>query len=291
LNLKTRNLSQVPACLNNKIRQIALKSPLVTIIIPTFNRPVPLKRALKSALNQTYGNVEITVINDCPELSLNTLEKEFSSVRFLNNKKNKGACYSRNRGLNIAKGEYVNFLDDDDELYPKKIELQVKKFLNSNDPRLGMVTAHALDLRSGVKKIKKNSVSGDMYRKLLSSYAISGTESMLFKKSSLLEIGGFDENLQSSQEYDLLIRFAEKFTVDFVDEILSRENRSTGQISLNFDKKIQGAKYLYKKHDSRFRSEGFLLWLCNRIKVKVLLARYYVGKWFGEKTYRMMGVK
>lgn len=260
--------------------------PKVSIIIPTFNRPELLRRAMKSALNQTYSNVEVIVIDDHPESNQENLKKEFPSVRFYQNSENMGGCYSRNRGIEESEGEYVNFLDDDDELSPDKVSMQIKKFRESQAEDLGFVTAHAEDFRSGKKIIKNNSVSGNVYRQLLSGYAIAGIETMLIRKKCLMEVGGFDKNLQSSQEYDLMIRLAEKYRVDFVDEILSRQHRSKDQISLNFDKKISGATYLFRKHDHRYREIGPLFWLKMRLKLRGLICRFYIGKLLGERAYR-----
>jgi glycosyltransferase involved in cell wall biosynthesis len=261
-------------------------SPKVSIIIPTYNRPEHLRRAIISALSQTYPNIECIVVDDHSDIDIGQFRQEFPGVTFLRNSENRGGCYSRNRGLEQAGGKYINFLDDDDELHPEKITLQVKKFQTSAIENLGFVTAHVLDKRSGKEIIKKNRAAGDMYRQLLSGYAISGIETLLIKKECLVEIGGFDENLQSSQEYDLLIRLSEKDGVDYVDKILSRENRSTDQISLNFDKKISGAKNLFQKYDSRYKNMGTLFWMKMRLKRRALLSRFMIGKWFGEKAYR-----
>lgn len=268
-----------------------MKLPLVSIVIPTYNRPDHLERAVKSALHQTYDNIEIIVVDDGSELNLEAFEEKYPSVRFLKNSMNRGACYSRNRGLEIAKGEYINFLDDDDELFPAKIELQVKKFNSSGDPKLGLITCHSIDYRSGKKKIVANKVKKNIFKEILAKYLVAGTETMLFKASVFDEIEGFDERLESSQEYDLFIRASEKFHIDFVDEILTQRNRSRDQISLNFDKKIQGAKRLFQKHDQRYRSFGLLFWLRMQLKLKVLLGRFYVGKVLGERAYRWLGVR
>ena len=265
---------------------MAQNSPKVSIIIPTYNRPEYLRRAIKSATSQSYPNIEVIVVDDHSDIDLDTFRQEFQSVRFFQNSENRGGCYSRNRGLKESEGEFINFLDDDDELYPNKIALQVDKFQTSSIQNLAFVTSHHLDERSGSGIIKKNSVKGDLYKSLLSGYAISGTQAMLIKKECLLKIGGFDENLQSSQEYDLMIRLAEKYNVDFVNKVLSRQNRSVDQISFNYDKKIAGAKYLFKKHDERYREMGLLFWLKMRLKLRGLICRFYIGKWFGEKAYR-----
>ncbi|MGN8224556.1 glycosyltransferase family 2 protein [Gracilimonas sp. BCB1] len=261
---------------------------LVSVIIPSFNRVDLVERAIQSVIDQSYPEVEIIVIDDASDVDIRHRVEGLPGVKYYRNKENRGACYSRNRGIQEAKGEYINFLDDDDVLLPTKLETQVECFKQSNDPDLGMVTCHANDGRSGEFIIRENKVKGDIYNLLLNRFSVSGIETMLFKTDFIREIGGFDENLQSSQEYDLLIRFAEHYTVDYVDEVLTKEFRSVNQISTNFDKKIQGARYLYKKHDHRFREKGFLFWLKMKSKLQMLILRFYVGKVFGEKMYRML---
>jgi glycosyltransferase involved in cell wall biosynthesis len=212
----------------------------------------------------------------------------YNNLQLFKNPDNKGACFSRNLGLNKSNGVYINFLDDDDVLYPEKVEKQVNLFLTSSDQNLGMVTCHAKDERSGKAKVKYNRVKGNIYQLLLDRYAVSGTETMLFRTDALREDGGFDEELQSSQEYDLMIRLAKYHTIDFIDEVLTREFRSVNQISTDFDKKIQGARHLYSKHDHRFKEMGYGFWLKKKIKLQVLLLRFYIGKVFGEKVYRLL---
>lgn len=261
--------------------------PLVSIIIPTYNRPELLKRAIQSVLTQTYKNIEIIVVDDNSDLDLNHFREEYSSVSFLTNSENRGACYSRNRGFEEANGEYVNFLDDDDELYPEKIERQIERFKVSDDEKLGMITCHLIDQRSGKEVTVRNKVRGDIYRELLARYAVSGTETMLFKKKVLQKVGVFDETLPANQEYDLLIRVCEKYSVDFIDEVLTKKHRSVNQINTNFEKKITGAKRLYNKHRERFKRESKGFFLKMWIKYRLLNVRFYIGKWFGEKVYRL----
>ncbi|MAO65623.1 MAG: glycosyl transferase [Balneola sp.] len=262
--------------------------PLVSVIIPTHNRLDLVRRAVDSVLNQTYPNIEIIVVDDASELNVqNHLPKE-PNIQVLRNEVNKGGCFSRNQGIKKAKGIYINFLDDDDIFFPEKISKQVECFKESADPKLGMVTSHALDERSGKLIRKFNRVQGNIYRDLLSYYAVSGIETMLFKAETIQKINGFDEQIPSSQEYDLLIRFSEYYTVDYVDEVLSKEFRSINQISLNFEKKMRGTKYLYQKHDSRFKEQGLLFWLKMKIKLRYLMFRFFVGKLFGEKWYRKL---
>ncbi|MDZ7808721.1 MAG: glycosyltransferase family 2 protein [Gracilimonas sp.] len=268
--------------------QIMESNPLVSVVIPTYNRPDLLVRAVDSVQNQSYSNIEIIVVDDASKIEPGKVLSGYKGLYFFRNSVNMGACYSRNIGLSKAKGDFINFLDDDDVLCPEKIEKQVDLFLTSKDDCLGMVTCHSKDERSGKTKIKYNRVKGDIYRKLLDRYTVSGTETLLIMTEAVKNAGGFDEQLQSSHEYDLLIRLAKNYTIDFVDEVLTREYRSVNQISTNFDKKIQGARYLYSKHDHRFKEIGYGFWLKKKLKLQILLIRFYIGKMFGENVYRML---
>lgn len=262
--------------------------PVVSVIIPTHNRPEYLKRALTSVQEQTFDKVEAIVVDDASSTDLTGVIRDFPKVIFLRNKTNRGPCYSRNRGLKQARGEFINFLDDDDKLYPQKLEKQVAIYRNSPDHKLGMVTCHVLDRRSGKKIVTYNKLQGNIYKKLLYGYALAGTETVLFKKSGLNEVAGFDEKLQSSQEYDLFIRMAKNFTVDYVDKILTEKYKSTNQISVNFNKKLSGAHYLFKKHSDAYLAEGLFFWLFMRLKFWGLSARFMVGKYLGERYYRLL---
>lgn len=264
------------------------ENELVSIIIPTFNRPEFVIKAVESALNQSHQNIEVIVIDDASPNDIEPLLIQDGRIKVLRNLKNSGPCYSRNKGLEVAKGKYVNFLDDDDILYPEKIKKQLSVFNNSDIPNLGMVTCHAVDRRFGTEIFRYNKVKGNIYNKMIYRYTVHGTETMLFKTELVREIGGFDENLESSQEYDLLIRFTEKYNVDYVDEILTEEFESSDQISINFDKKINGAKYLYSKHNNRFKAIGKLFYLKMQLKLKVLILRFYIGKYFGVKAFNLL---
>lgn len=261
--------------------------PLISVVIPTFNRPTLLVRAIQSVVDQDYKNVEIIVVDDASEVDVKPYLEGFD-LTLLKNDCNSGPCASRNKGLRESNGTYINFLDDDDILLPAKLNKQVQLFERSVDPKLGVITCDLLDERSGDSVKILNHVKGDIYDKLLKKYCVSGTETLLFKTEYVNNIGGFDEELESSQEYDLLIRFSEFYNIDYIGEVLTKKFRSEDQIHLNFDKKIQGAKHLYAKHNDRFKEVGIGFWLMKKLKLQLLLFRFYVGKIFGEKMYRKL---
>ncbi|MGX8882598.1 glycosyltransferase family 2 protein [Methylovorus sp. SPW-M1] len=122
---------------------------LVSVIIPTYNRYDSTCRAVKSVLNQTYKNIEIIVVDDRSKDDsyerLGHFFKDYNQqVILIQNPENSGAATGRNNGVKLAKGEFVAFLDSDDEWFPKKLEVQLQKHLErevSNQPIISYATA------------------------------------------------------------------------------------------------------------------------------------------------------
>ena len=108
--------------------------PLVSIIIPTYQRPQLLLKTLKSLVNQTYKNIEILIINNYPKDNLNPIVNQLKDRRIkLYTEKKKNTAHARNLGLKKAKGKYICFCDDDDLYLADKIKLQLK-FMQNNPP-------------------------------------------------------------------------------------------------------------------------------------------------------------
>ncbi|MBD3201963.1 MAG: glycosyltransferase [Candidatus Lokiarchaeota archaeon] len=258
-----------------------MNTPLVSIIIPSYNRPHLLQRAIKSVLKQTYSNLEIIVIDDNSDKDLFCIIDQFKDERIIyyRNKENKGAPYSRNRGIGVSKGNYINLLDDDDILLPQKIEVQLEKFQKSHIENLGVVVCDVEYRRKDINEIKQNHCKGNIYEKLLRSYAIYGIHSMLIKRKYIVS---FDTNLKSNQEYDLTIRLAKRCNFDFVPQTLARVFYSSNQISFNFPKKIKGTKYLFNKYRREFLNYGITFYIYNWLRFKFLLIKYYFFLFFGE---------
>jgi glycosyltransferase involved in cell wall biosynthesis len=264
------------------------KEPIVSVIIPTFRRKDELKRALDSCVKQMYNKIEIIVVNDDPSDDLESLKVSYPQIIWLHNKQNMGAPFSRNRGLAASKGEFINFLDDDDELFPEKIEKQVAEFQSSNNPRLGVVTCDVEYIGPGKKVITENRMRGDIYRAQLTKYCVYGIQSMLIKKVFAEQTGGFDIRLQSNQEYDLSIRLSRVCEFENLHEILVRTNESKDQISYNFKKKLSGTLRLYRKYFPEFYKAGPGIFFYNQIRFGYLITLYLISFAFGDVLYRKL---
>lgn len=260
---------------------------LVSIIIPTFNRGYLIRRALKSCLNQSYANIEVVVVDDCSsdntEEIVNSLKDK--RIRYFRNSKNMGGCFSRNKGIELSRGDYINFLDDDDELREDKIELQLKKFEESKVKNLGVVVCDVEYFRTDLKCVKRNRARGYVYSSLLKSYYVYGIHSMLIRRE-VFEKVSYDDKLDSNQEYDLTIQIGRYFNFDYVPRVLALVYESSNQISFNFKKKISGTRYFYCKYESEFKKNN--VYFYNFCRFKYLLLKYYIGLVFGKNVYKCL---
>jgi len=183
--------------------------PLVSIIIPCYNNDAFVKKAIESALQQTYKNVEIIVIDDgSTDDSLEIIRSFDKSIKWETGS-NQGAPKARNRGLEIATGEYIKFLDADDILLPDCLERQVEKASQLSSERKAIVYGEAIWINRDGEPLPSNpllprQVNEDPIAHILSQCPL--TSCPLHKRDYLLEIGGFDPSIPKGQEHDLHLR-------------------------------------------------------------------------------------
>lgn len=203
--------------------------PLVSVVIPTYSRPVFLKRCVDSVLNQTYSNIEVFVVDDNnPETDArheteNTMAayKENARVTYLQHDRNRNGSAARNTGWRSANGKYITFLDDDDEIAKTKIEKQVE-CLEKLDDSWGMCyTGYKLIKEHGVDQISSENRSGNCYVDALMRTMFMGSGSNLFLRKKVVdEIDGYDESFQRYQDIEFLARACEKYKLAYIDEVL-----------------------------------------------------------------------
>jgi glycosyltransferase involved in cell wall biosynthesis len=187
-------------------------NPLVSIIIPCYNGEAFVQEAIMSALGQTYPRVEVLVVDDGSTDRSAEIARAFP-VRYLY-QKNRGLTASRNRGIQESRGAYVIFLDADDRLLPEAVEagLQVLQ------PRAECAMAIGDHLFVGedgshLANSRKPCVGEAHYEALLISNFIEMISSVLFRRSVLDEVGGFDLGLRVAEDYELYLRIAREFPV------------------------------------------------------------------------------
>lgn len=230
---------------------------LVSIVIPTHKREVEcLSTAVNSALNQTYKNLEIIIVDDSPstyekrdEVKAYAESIDHERLIYIQNEKNLGGSLTRNRGIDAAHGDYITFLDDDDEYVLDKIEKQLRYMLEND---LDMTFSNTVMCKNGqpveVRDFKNiPAFDNETLLRYHLLYHLTGTSTYMFKAEKLREIGGFD-NALCGQEFILMLKTIEgglKIGYMDVNDVLHTIS-SEGSISFSKNK-IQGEKNLYQR--------------------------------------------
>lgn len=181
----------------------------ISVIVPCYNVETFIEDGLRSVLKQTLAPKEIICVDDCSKDNtiriIRRLQEEFPNrIHLYINEKNRGATYTRNRGLVMAKGEYIQFFDADDILFPDKFEHQSKIITGSPEKPDIVVSDFKRKFTNGEEKVY-HYPNQDPWCALMK--ALMGiTTSNLYRREKVLEVKGWTEDLASSQEYELMFR-------------------------------------------------------------------------------------
>jgi len=213
------------------------KFPLVSIIIPVYNGANYLEEAIKSALNQTYKNIEVLVINDgsFDENQTRNMALKYKEKIIYIEKENGGVATALNRGLKEMKGEYFSWLSHDDVYYPNKIEEQVKVIFQFNKPCLVWSNYDVINKYSQIT-IQFNPLDFKVLNNDL-EYIISARIhgcSLLIPKSAFKKAGYFDETLKTTQDNQMWARILQEgYSLVHLNKSLiqSRHHEEQGSIT------------------------------------------------------------
>lgn len=247
---------------------MAKESPLISVIIPTYNRANFLHQAIESVLAQTYKNWELIIVDDGSTDNTSELVRKFTDKRIIYlYQENRGASAARNKGIQKAKGEYIAFLDSDDAWLSRKIEKQLDIFKISRfNPGVVCAGVQYIDYNGTPQNQKKlPKYRGNIFKQLLRKNIAGIGSTMLVKRECFEKCGLFDENLPSRVDLDILIRISRHFTVDYMPEVLTLERIHEERITADIEKQIEGRELLLEKIYPDLR------------KHRVLLAKYLYG--------------
>lgn len=180
--------------------------PLVSVIIPCYNVENWVREAIESVLNQTYSPLELILVdNGSSDRTYSILEEH--AERYLNvyscQELKPGASAARNKGLEMAAGEWLQFLDADDLLLPQKIEHQMSLLGTSKEQIVFVAGGSKRIFLNGKYKVEK--LESELWVGLMRG-SLGNTCGNLWKKSEILAVGGWSEDQESSQEYELMFR-------------------------------------------------------------------------------------
>ena len=197
------------------------KNPLISVIVPTYNRAWIIKDAIDSILAQDFKKVEIVVVDDGS--SDNTTEilaaYQKHDIRVIR-QANKGVSAARNRGVAISEGQFIAFLDSDDMWLPHKLSVQME-FFNTHPDAL-ICQTEEIWIRKGSRvnpKKRHQKPSGMIFEPSLYLCLVSPSAVMM-KRDLFEEVGGFNESFRVCEDYDLWLRISCKYPIYLIDRPL-----------------------------------------------------------------------
>ncbi|SFG32874.1 glycosyltransferase family 2 protein [Pontibacter chinhatensis] len=255
-----------------------LEEPLVSIIIPVYNRAAVIERALQSVHEQTYKTLEVIVIDDCSTDATQEIVKGFADKRivYYRLKKNSGAATARNNGIRLARGSYISFLDSDDVLEPQFVEKSLAKIENSS-PDCGFVW-------TGCRRVKNEhgelSIKEEIWRpQIIESPYITflhglhiGIGCGLTFKSEVFHRSKFyfDEELKAAEDTDFFLRVSQSYSFDVVpDCLITIHQEAEDRLSLSYEKNAKAYEKIISKHGHKIENYKSLRFKYN-----------YKGMWY-----------
>ena len=216
-----------------------MNSPLFSVVLTTYKREHLLPRAIRSVLNQTFRDFELIVVDDGGDKVIVETVRSFEDKRIIliSNERNIGVAASRNKGIKASRGEYISFLDDDDEYYPEFLTKTSSYFL-SDKYGAGFIW-------TGIRRVKDNGHgSEELYTKvfpeefnsiekgLIAATTIGNGFGLTVRRECFKEVGYYDETVDGSEDTEFLFRLVRCRKFATIPEILVKIHKhSHGQLT------------------------------------------------------------
>lgn len=230
----------------------------VSVVLPTLNRAEQLPRAMRSVLSQTFGDLELIVVDDGSTQDLRSVVESFGDTRvvYVRHDCRRGAAAARNTGIRSAKGEYLAFQDSDDEWLPGKLEKQLA-LIESCGPSVGWVGGGWISEDKGElrSELSQNLVRGEAYDSDLAYGAPFVTATWLVRRQILIEAGLFDESIPCLEDWDLILRLADRCRFRGVNDYVLRRHGSADSLYGDVNRRRLGLEAVLTRHQARFRAQ------------------------------------
>ena len=244
----------------------------ISVVIPSYNRKDFLKRSIDSAINQTKKPFEIIVVDDGSTDGTETMIKnDYDFVKFIK-QKNKGVSAARNIGIKVSIGEWICFLDSDDEWKKDKLEKQINAM--KSNPGYKFFHSNEIWIKNGIRinqKKKHKKYGGDIFDKCLDMCRISPS-SVMIDKTVFDEVGNFNEDLVVCEDYELWLRICDKYRVFFIDEpLIIKYGGHQGQLSYSIksieNHRIKALEYLILENLNRKNKRHAIQMLLSKLNI------------------------
>ena len=192
----------------------------ISVVIPTFNRLIYLERAIKSVLNQTISVNEIIIVDDGSDDGTSEfIHSNYPNLKYIF-QSNSGVSAARNTGIKAASSNWIAFLDSDDAWVTNKIQKQITEL--ELNPEINLCHSNEIWIRNGKEIKQKNThkkFGGFIFDKCLDKCRISPS-TVICRKSLLIKLNGFDEDLAICEDYDLWLRITSDNPVIYIEKPL-----------------------------------------------------------------------
>lgn len=212
--------------------------PAVSVIIPSYGKPSFLRNAIRSVLGQSFQDFELIVVDDNnPETEARSLTEaiiaEFDDERlvYVKHPHNRNGAAARNTGLKIARGEYISFLDSDDEYYPERLTKCIAALSAASPSVAGVYTGCEFRLRGKTYNEFVNVRSGRFLTETLAcTFMLCSGSNIFVRRSVIDELKGFDEAFLRHQDYEFMVRLFRKYSLIALPELLVIKNNENTNV-------------------------------------------------------------
>ncbi|CQR58613.1 glycosyltransferase family 2 protein [Paenibacillus riograndensis] len=258
-----------------------METELISIVMPTYNRGNVIEKAIDSVINQTYLNWELFIVDDAS--TDNTIEvvskyiNKDSRIQFISNALNKGANACRNQGAALANGEYLAFLDSDNQWYQDKLQKQFD-VLNVSSLNTAFVYSKEEVINEGfINIVPQKAYSPEELKTILLYKNVVDTSTVLITKASFNSVGRFDETMPRLQDWELFFRLVVVYGLNGVciNEVLNTNILQENSISKDDKKFVDAIFHMIGKYKAYFRDVDLISQIINSTSDK---AEYIVQK-------------
>jgi glycosyltransferase involved in cell wall biosynthesis len=220
----------------------------VSVVIPAYNSADYTIETVDSVLQQTHSDVEVIVVDDgSTDGTREALKRYGDAIQYVY-KENGGACSARNLGIGMATGDYIACLDCDDLWVSEKLEYSVQVLDNQRELGLVYTACYLLDADGEIVELVKSRANlANAYRELLNkNFIIAPT--VVMRRSCLESVGLFDESIFIPADWDLWLRFAQRFPIGYIDRPLSKYRQASNYSLQNLDQFFEESMYVLDKN-------------------------------------------
>lgn len=263
------------------------RNSLISVIIPTYNRAHLISRAIESVINQTYTNWELLVVDDASKDNTKQVIESYLSdprIKYIIADKNGGNAVARNLGVNAAKGEFIAFVDSDDEYHLEYLQKAYNK--------LAVSPENVYFLWAGTKTVGVDGVGKDSIwvpkhenhpNQFLYELHVGIGRGFLIKKECFDDLS-FDNNLRTAVDTDFLIRLRQNFNFTVLEEILLTIHTQPESVRSNFSEKKKSYNIIIGKHTNLIDSD-------KKLKLKWYYKLLWLSLYDGDKKMALKAYK